>query len=84
MEQSPEKRANAFAAEFLCPRGEAGAEFRRRRSVSETVRQLTSRFGVSNELASMQLANSGKVNDRNAQAELESLGPAHATYPWTR
>jgi Zn-dependent peptidase ImmA (M78 family) len=84
MEQSTEKRANAFAAEFLCPRREAGEEFRRDRNVSEAVRQLTVRFGVSKELASMQLANSGELNDPNDQTELESLGPPRATYPWRR
>jgi Zn-dependent peptidase ImmA (M78 family) len=84
MEQSSEKRANAFAAEFLCPRREAGAEFRRERNVGNAVRQLTVRFGVSKELASMQLANSGEVNDFSGQAELESLGPPGATYPWKR
>jgi Zn-dependent peptidase ImmA (M78 family) len=84
MEQVPEKRANAFAAEFLCPRQEAGTEFRTNPGVKEAVKRLTLRFGVSKELASIQLANSGEVNDPNAQAELESLGPIHATYPWSR
>ena len=84
MEHLPEKRANAFAAEFLCPRQQAGAEFGEGQDVRETIKRLTLRFGVSNELASIQLANSGKVNDRNVQAELESLGPTNATYPWSR
>jgi Zn-dependent peptidase ImmA (M78 family) len=84
MEQIPEKRANAFAAHFLCPQQEAGAEFRRAADVTEAVTRLTMRFGVSKELASIQLANSGEVNDLDAQAELESLGPPNATYPWSR
>jgi Zn-dependent peptidase ImmA (M78 family) len=84
MGQVPEKRANAFAAQFLCPRQEAGAEFRRTQSVKEAVKQLTIRFGVSKELASIQLANSGEVSDPNSQAELELLGPARAIYPWSR
>lgn len=84
MERMAEKRANAFAAQFLCPKQEAGAEFHSDRNVTEAVTRLTIRFGVSKELASIQLARSGEVNDSNAQAELESLGPPNATYPWSR
>jgi Zn-dependent peptidase ImmA (M78 family) len=84
MGRSLEQRANAFAAELLCPRQEAGAEYRHVRDIGAALSNLTRRFGVSNELASLQLARSGIVDDVNHQRELEQFGPPDAHYPWDR
>jgi Zn-dependent peptidase ImmA (M78 family) len=78
-----EQRANAFAAEFLCPQDEASAEYRDVGDVRSAISRLTFRFGVSQELAAMQLAKSLIVTDRKHQMEIESIGPPGAFYPWS-
>ena len=78
-----EQRANAFAAEFLCPRDEAAAEYRRAGDVQSAIARLTFRFGVSQELAALQLAKSRAVTDRSHQREVEIVGPPGASYPWS-
>lgn len=84
MDRRLERRANAFAAEFLCPQREAGAEYRQNPDVPRTIERLTRRFGVSNQLAALQLAQSGEVADAAAQKSVESFGPSDAYYPWRR
>lgn len=84
MERRLEQRANAFAAELLCPKQEARTEYRRLQDISAALNNLTKRFGVSKELASLQLAQSGAVEDANHQSELEQSGPPGAFYPWGR
>jgi Zn-dependent peptidase ImmA (M78 family) len=79
-----EQRANAFAAEFLCPSQQAATEFRNTRSVALTIAELTNTFGVSNELAALQLARSNATFDLRAQREIEAAGPPWARYPWSR
>jgi Zn-dependent peptidase ImmA (M78 family) len=78
-----EQRANAFAAEFLCPQDDAAAEYRHVADVTQAIKRLTDRFGVSQELAAMQLAKSRAVTDRQHQREIESIGPPGASYPWS-
>jgi len=84
MERRLEQRANAFAAELLCPRQEAGAEYRRMHDVGAALNNLTRCFGVSTELASLQLARSGAVAEVDHQRQLEQSGPSGAFYPWGR
>jgi Zn-dependent peptidase ImmA (M78 family) len=84
MERRLEQRANAFAAEFLCPRREAAAEYQRDRDVVETIHRLTDRFGVSDELATLQLARSGQYFSTQGLCDIEELGPPGASYPWSR
>jgi hypothetical protein len=83
MERRLEQRANAFAAEFLCPRNEAFTEYQRSHTVRATIDELTTRFGVSNGLAALQLARSGQSFNLDAQREIENLGPQGAHYPWS-
>ncbi len=87
-----EQRANAFAAEFLCPLSEAGALWDVLKnsasaasafSPSVVVKRLVSDFQVSRQLATLQLANSGINFTRQEQSQLEQLGPGEAHYPWS-
>lgn len=82
MDKRLEQRANAFAAELLCPRREAGLDYRYDRDVGASIRRLTRRYGVSNELAVLQLARSGEHFDIAAKHEIRQLGPSDAIYPW--
>lgn len=84
MDKSVEQRANAFAAEFLCPRKLAEAEYLDSQDVPPAIGRLTERFGVSRELAALQLGKSTAINDRRHQSEIEAIGPAGATYRWSR
>ncbi len=53
-----EKRAKAFAAEFLLPRETAADRVRRSDSLERTVRSLSSRYKVSQHVAALQIKNS--------------------------
>ncbi len=53
-----------------------------RRGFPKATNGVTLRFGVSDELAAMQLAKSRIVTDRRHQQEIESIGPPGAFYPW--
>jgi hypothetical protein len=54
----PEKRARAFAAEFLLPREAAAAQVRSARTLGDALCELQERFDVSRELAAWQITNS--------------------------
>jgi Zn-dependent peptidase ImmA (M78 family) len=82
MDRKLEQRANAFAAEFLCPQDEAAAEYRYAGDLGSAINRITFRFSVSKGLAAMQLAKSHAVTDRGHQREIESIGPPGASYPW--
>jgi len=84
MERRLEQRANAFAAEFLCPKNEAGRLFDQAGDVQLAIEAITSRFGVSNQLAALQLARSRYHSDPSVQRAIEGFGPDNASYPWTR
>ena len=84
MNRKLEQRANAFAAEFLCPQGEVEAEYIRTASVEQAINRCTSRFGVSKELAAVQLGKSAAVTNLNHQREIVTIGPPGAFYRWDR
>lgn len=54
-----EKRARAFAAEFLLPRSAAAAQVRAAGDLKKSVRSLSDSFGVSEALVCWQIYNSG-------------------------
>lgn len=82
MDRKLEQRANAFAAEFLCPEEEVEAEYLQAGDVELAISRTTARFGVSRELAALQLGKSGRVSDLHHQQKIESIGPRKASYWW--
>ena len=74
-----EQRANAFAAEFLLPRGAAGraaeAELAyvrttdaRRQAIEDAIKRLNENYAVSFETAAWQIKNSGRLSDADEDA----------------
>ena len=72
--RSVEKRANAFSAEFLLPRAEAGASIKtelqfvyiaseRDNALDQTVNFLAAKYGTSHEMTAWQILNSGGIDD---------------------
>ena len=71
----PEKRARAFAAEFLLPREAAAAEVRTAQTLNDALRGLQERFEVSRELAAWQITNSSAFSSLNAaeQSQIQAI-----------
>lgn len=68
----PEKRARAFAAEFLLPRQSAASVVRSSTSVLNALTELTSTFGVSEEVAAWQIIN-GSAREALSEEETTIL-----------
>jgi Zn-dependent peptidase ImmA (M78 family) len=68
-----EQRANAFAAELLLPRHIAMKAATEHQDIIDCVRELTSRFEVSKEIASWQIRNSGFILSEAAKAKLQQM-----------
>ncbi|ERJ17531.1 Putative DNA-binding protein [Salinisphaera shabanensis E1L3A] len=64
-----EKRANAFAAELLLPRSAAAGWLRKGEGVGRVLRQLRTRFKVSEELAGWQIYNSSAFDTLDADEQ---------------
>lgn len=71
----PEKRARAFAAEFLLPREMAADAVRQAADIDDAIEALHDRFQVSRELIGRQINNSGIWDSmgRNDQSRVELL-----------
>lgn len=70
----PERRANAFGAEFLLPRWRARAAYKERDSLDKTLTYLTTHFRVGLVLAAAQLRNARNTGISSAeQAKLDQI-----------
>jgi Zn-dependent peptidase ImmA (M78 family) len=70
----PERRANAFAAEFLLPRWQARVSYKEKRSVDKTLAALTVRFKVGQVLAAAQLLNAANTGvSQSEQSKLDKI-----------
>ena len=79
----PESRANAFAAELLCPRKVAGDELaaiKTAKEAEDSVRRLGDRYGASREIIAWQAFRSGATLTAPARAHLMNLLPQHLRY----
>lgn len=69
----PERRANAFSAEFLLPRSAAARTYFASESLDEAIEQLCETYGVGRILAARQLDNNPSVANRFSAAELRKV-----------
>jgi Zn-dependent peptidase ImmA (M78 family) len=82
MDRTAEQRANAFAAEFLCPRFYVRQAYDQLMSAGDVIDQVTKHFGVSRELAALQLARAGCYLTASDQREVEEIVQSDASLPW--
>ena len=68
-----EKRARAFAAEFLLPREATAAVIRSAATLPAAIEQLQQRFQVGRELTAWQITNSGAILSPEEQALLSEI-----------
>lgn len=70
--QFAEKRANAFAAEFLLPRSSAAQEVKNAHDeILKVAKRLERKYGVSREIVRHQILNSGAASYLNSQQTIE-------------
>lgn len=82
-----ERRANAFAAEFLLPRDLAMASLREGVSAEMVLKDLTQTYGVSRQLAALQICNHPSFPQYLQPEDLRYIKqvaklPAEAAVPW--
>jgi len=82
MDRTAEQRANAFAAEFLCPRFGLRLRFEQCMVARQVINEATDHFGVSRELAALQLARADCELSLNDQREIDTHVAADAYLPW--
>ena len=82
MDRAAEQRANAFAAELLCPRFYVRNLYEQFLSAADVVAVATSKLGVSNELAALQLARAYCQLGPDDEQYIESLVAPDASLPW--
>lgn len=82
MDRAAEQRANAFAAEFLCPRFCLHQMFDQFMSADVVIDRATQQYGVSRELAALQLARAECQLSTSDQRQIEAHVSPYASLPW--